>query len=95
MSFLKSLFGGKKAPEDGAPKETAQLEHNGFLIRATPYKTGGEYQTAGTIEKTIGGEMRTHKFVRAEKHPSEQGATDFALTKGRQIIDQLGDRLFD
>mgnify|MGYP001194422916 CR=1 FL=1 len=96
MSFLKALFGGGKRESVAAePTETARIDHAGFVIRATPYRTGGEYQTAGVIEKTVGGEAKSHRFVRAEKHGSVEGATDFSLMKGRQIVDQLGDGLFD
>lgn len=95
MSFLKSLFGGRKPAEDRAPAETGRIEHNGFVIIARPYKVGGEYQTAGLITREIGGVLREHGFVRAERHGTLEAAGDYSLTKGRQIVDQLGERLFD
>ena len=36
-----------------------------------------------------------HRFVRADTHGSADQAHDFAIVKGRQIIDEQGDRLFD
>ena len=48
MSFLKRLFGG--GDDANAPAEPAkQVEHEGFVIRATPYKEGAEFQTCGVV----------------------------------------------
>jgi hypothetical protein len=92
MSFWKSLFGGR--PAGGEAKETAAVEHEGYTVRAAPFRDGGEFQTAGVIEKTIDGERKQHKFVRAERFPSIEAATEFSLIKGRQIVDMLGERMF-
>lgn len=95
MSFWKSLFGGSKSAEPAAPKTVREAEHKGFHIAAQPYLEGGQYQLAGIITKDIGGETKTHRFVRADRFASLDDAADFAITKARQIIDQQGDRLFD
>jgi hypothetical protein len=98
MSFLKSLFGigGSKGETSGGPAATAkEAEHKGFIIRATPYKDGGQYQTAGSIVKEVGGEMKEYKFVRADRFSTMEEAADLSLSKGRQIIDEQGERLFD
>ncbi len=92
MSFLKSLFGGA-----GGGKEPAQApgeDYKGFTIRATPMPVGSEYQLSGQIEKTIGGELKVHKFVRADRMSSRDDAVSFALAKARLIIDEQGDRMF-
>jgi len=97
MSFLKSLFGlgGGKAEASGGPAATAkEAEHKGFIIRATPYKDGGQYQTAGTIVKEIEGETKEYKFVRADRFSTIEEAADLSLSKGRQIIDEQGERMF-
>jgi hypothetical protein len=96
MSFLKSLFGlgGSKEPESGPAATAKEAEHKGFIIRATPYKDGGQYQTAGTIVKEIGGEMKEYKFVRADRFSTLDEAADLSLSKGRQIIDEQGERMF-
>jgi len=96
MSFLKRLFGGGGGGADttgGAPARSA--EHKGFTIEARPYPEGGQYQVAGTIAKGEGEARKEHKFIRADRFPSADEAADFALMKGRQIIDQQGDRVFD
>ena len=93
MSFLKRLFGiggGDDAPAAPA-KET---EHKGFTIRATPFKEGGQFQTCGVVSKEIDGAVREHRFIRADRFPSLEAAADHALVKGRQIIDEQGDRMF-
>ncbi len=96
MSFLKSLFGwGKSGSADAAePAAAATLEHKGFLITAAPFRNEGQFQTAGTITKEVGGEMKEHKFIRADRHASHEDAVTFSLSKGRQIVDEQGERLF-
>jgi hypothetical protein len=95
MSFLKRLFGAGSAPAAGPAKPAAEMEHRGFTILAEPYPAeGGQFQTAGTILKVIDGVTREHRFVRADRFGSLDAAADMALSKGRQIIDEQGDRLF-
>jgi hypothetical protein len=91
MSFWKSLFGGSSG---GGEKASEPVEYNGFIIRAAPYKAEGQYQTAGTIEKVIGGVTREHKFIRADRHASYDDAVEFSRGKARQIVDQQGERMF-
>ncbi|WP_116654937.1 HlyU family transcriptional regulator [Pelagibacterium sediminicola] len=94
MSFLKSLFGlgSDKAP--ATPSVDAQEEHEGFVIKATLMKAGGEFQIAGTIEKEIDGETKTYSFIRADKFSNKDDAAAATLGKGRQIIREQGAALF-
>ncbi len=95
MFSLKGLlarFGGRNADATEAPAEA--VEYRGYRIRPAPFRDGGQFQTAGTIEKETESGVRTHRFVRAEKHPSQEAALEFSLMKAKQIIDQQGDRLF-
>ncbi len=94
MSFFKKLFGGGKAAEPAAEPAGATVEYKGFQITPKPYKTGAEYQTAGLIAKEIDGTRREHSFIRAERHPSYDTALDYSLTKAKQIVDQMGERVF-
>jgi hypothetical protein len=97
--MLKGLWtrlfgqGGGGAEDAGAAGEA--VEYQGFRIRPAPYASEGQYQTAGIIEKDTPEGVKTHRFVRAEKHASREDAASFALTKARQIIDQQGDRIFE
>ena len=96
MSWLSRLFGAPpSASVDVAHSVTAQVEHSGFTVRAEPYKgEGGQFQTAGTVVKVIDGEMREHRFVRADRFGSIEDATAVSLQKGRQLVDEQGERLF-
>lgn len=95
MSFWKRLFGGGGASEDAGPAKVAkEVEHNGFLIQAMPYQSEGQYQVAGVVSKEIAGQRKEHRFVRADRMASLDDAAEISILKGRQMIDQLGDRLF-
>jgi len=95
MSFLKSLFGwgSSAAPQDEAPAASS-IDHKGFTITAAPFRNEGQFQTAGTITRTVDGEAKEHKFIRADRHASMEDAVTFSLAKGRQIVDEQGERLF-
>jgi hypothetical protein len=95
MSFWKSLFGGGSSEGAGEGKPSAPVEYNGFIIRAAPYKAEGQYQTAGIVEKDVNGVRKEHKFIRADRHASYDDAVEFSLAKARQIVDQVGERMFD
>jgi hypothetical protein len=89
MAFWSKWF-GSAAPE----KPAKTLEYKGYVIEATPYKEGGQFQLAGVISKSVGGEMKSHRFVRADKFTDKDEAADVAISKGQLIVDQSGDRLF-
>lgn len=94
MSFWKKLFGGGDGQAASVP-QSEPVEHKGFIIRATPFTEDGQYQTCGVITKEVDGETKEHRFIRADRFPSLEDATDTTLRKGRQIIDQMGDKIFD
>jgi hypothetical protein len=96
MSFWKKLFGGAGA-EDSAPagdKSLGEESYKGFLIKAIEMRVGSEYQLAGTIEKDVAGELKTYKFIRADRMSSKDDLIALALNKGRQIIDEQGDGIY-
>lgn len=94
MSFLKKLFGGTAATEPAPPRVAAEETYEGFAIAATPMAEGGQYRLAATISKEIGGEMKTHRLIRADLFASAEEAARFSLIKARQVIDEQGERLF-
>lgn len=95
MSFWTKLFGGGGPAASGPATPAAEVEHNGFTIRAEPYKAeGGQFQTAGSVLKEIDGAVKEHRFVRADRFPSLEDATEFSLRKGRQLVDEQGERVF-
>ncbi|MGE3914407.1 MAG: HlyU family transcriptional regulator [Hyphomicrobiaceae bacterium] len=94
MSFWKALFGGGDKPA-GPAKAVRETEHKGYRIEAMPYAEAGQFQVAGVISKEVGGAVKQHRFVRADRFGTLEDAAEFALTTGRQNIDQQGDRIFD
>jgi hypothetical protein len=94
MSFLKRLFGGGGSDEAASNKPAKQIEHKGFTIAATPYKNDGQYQTCGVVSKEIGGVLKEHRFVRADRFAGLDDAVDVSLRKGQQIVDEQGERIF-
>jgi hypothetical protein len=98
MSFLKRLFGlGGDAGEGGGAadgKVAKEVEHKGFVVRATPFKQDGQFQTCGVVSKEIGGVVKEHRFVRADRFAGLDDAVDISIRKGIQLIDEQGERLF-
>jgi hypothetical protein len=96
MSWLSRLFGGGGGePAAGAHDAGAAEEYNGFTIRARVMPAGSEFQLAGTIEKQADGETRSYDFVRADRFSSRTDAASATFTKGRQLIDEQGDGVFE
>jgi hypothetical protein len=94
MSFLKRLFGGAPSDAGASTAPAKQVEHNGFVISATPYKEGGQYQTCGVVSKEIGGVVKEHKFIRADRFAGLDDAVDISIKKGIQLVEEQGERLF-
>jgi hypothetical protein len=98
MEFLKRLFGRGEAgssEEKAEPKAAATLEHEGYLIRATPFKEAGQWQLCGVISKEIGGAVKEYRFIRADRFTDVDTAAEMVLLKARLIISEQGDRMFD
>ncbi len=93
MSILKRLFGGGSSTT-AEPAVAAEIEHRGFIIRATPFKEGGQFQTCGVVSKEIGGVLKEHKFIRADRFAALEDAVSVSLSKGRQLIDEQGEGMF-
>ncbi len=84
--------GGGEATASGS--NLPAVDYKGYRIKPAPYRSGGQFQTAGVIEKDFPDGTKEHRFIRAETHPGEDDAASFAVTKAKQIIDQQGDRIF-
>ena len=93
MSFLKRLFGRSASGASGSfAAETREFE--GHIIHAEPVKDNGQWRLAGHITKEENGEIKEHKFVRADVFPSRDDAVEFTFRKGELIINQMGKSLF-
>jgi hypothetical protein len=95
MSLLSRLFGGGGNEAGKDAKAAAEEEYKGFTLKATPTPVGREFQLAGVIEKEIGGELKSYTFVRADRLASRDEAATRAIDKGRQLVDEQGERLFN
>jgi hypothetical protein len=102
MSMFNALWrrlGGKPKDAEAADESEAApgpaVEYKSFRIRPAPYPARGQFQTAGVIEKDFPEGTKEYRFIRAETHASRDDAAAFALAKGRQIIDEQGERIFD
>ncbi len=91
--LLGGLFGGASLG-CGAAEEGESIEYNGFTITPLIKREGGQFLTAGIIRKTVNGEPKEQEFIRADRHTSPDDAKQLSISKGRQIIDEQGDRLF-
>jgi hypothetical protein len=98
LAALKAMWArivGGRAGGEAREATHAAVEYKGYRIRPAPYPAKGQYQTAGVIEKDFGTGVKEHRFIRAETHASVEDAAAFAIAKGKQIIDQQGDRIFN
>ena len=83
------LFGKTAAPE-------AEPEHyEGFAIYPAAVKDSGTYRLAARIEKQVGGDLMVHHLIRADSFTSPDAANDAGVVKAKQLIDQMGERLFN
>jgi hypothetical protein len=96
MSFWKNLFGGGGGSDSKSiePAVVAEEAYKGFTVKSLIMPVGSEYQLAGLIEKEIDGELKSYKFVRADRFSSKEDVVSFALAKGRQIIDEQGEGIY-
>lgn len=94
MSFLKKLFGGSGSAVPAGDKVLGEEGYKGFVIKAIEMKAGSELQLAGLIEKDIGGEVKTYRYIRADRMSSLDDLIPLALSKGRQIVDEQGESIF-
>ena len=92
MSILRKLFGGGSGT--AGPQPMAEASHEGYRIVAAPMREGDQFRLAGTIEKDIRGQLRTHRLIRADMFPTAETAAQATIQKAKRVIDEQGDRLF-
>ena len=90
MSFFKKLFGRSEQTIEPSPS----IEHKGYLITATPIPEGGQFRLCADITREIEGQLNTHRMIRADIFPSKDDAIEASYRKGKQMIDEQGDRIF-
>ena len=91
MSWLSKIFGG-----DVEAKSTAAgVEYEGYTIFAEPIAEGKSYRIAARITRSVDGEIKEHRLIRADTLTERDAAVDASIAKARQVIDQQGTRIFD
>lgn len=96
LNWLKSILGGGNADAAKGGKSAVQHEedYGEYHLEISPLKVGGQYRVAGTITRRDDPEKR-YNLIRADLCPTLDIAVEQSLTKARQTVDQLGDRMFD
>ncbi len=93
--FLRRLTGGGDEGAEGADAAAGPATvYNGYTIQPAPRRDRGQWLTAGMISKDFSDGPKSQYFVRAETHASPDLASEFAVIKAKQIIDERGDLLF-
>ncbi len=72
----------------------ATVEYKGYTIRPLPRQQGSQWLTAGVIKKQFADGVKEQQFIRADMQSTKDDADAFSLRKAKQIIDELGDKLF-
>lgn len=89
MSLFSKLFGNSDTPKTVEPEI-----HDGFRIYPEPIREGSNYRLSARVEKEIGGAVKSHHLIRADTFGSAEDASAAAIAKAKQLIDQMGERLF-
>ncbi len=89
--LLRRMFG------PGEPRRVVgeEVVYGRYRITPTPFEQDGRWITAGIIVLETEEGRREHRFVRADSHLSAEDALRFSVLKAKQMIDQLGERVFD
>ncbi len=91
--FLRYYL-ASESQETTGPENEATVEYKGYTIRPLPRQQGSQWLTAGVIKKQFADGVKEHPFIRADNHSTKDDADAFSLGKAKQIIDELGDKLF-
>ena len=91
VDALRGLFGAGGESGGGTAEP---VDYNGYRITPAPERQASGWNTAGVITKTFPDGVKEHKFIRVDTHTSKDDAVAFSITKGQQIIDEQGDRIF-
>lgn len=91
FEFLRRLAGGQVDDGSGAP--AARETYEGLEVLAWPVAEGNVWRVAGRVQRIGNDEGPGHEFVRADTMAGHDEAVRMSLLKGRQLIDEQGERL--
>ena len=94
--FLKGIFGGGDKPGGSGdePQRGEAVAYKDFQIVPAPMRQGGQFLTSGFSAKDVPEGGKEYRFVRADTHGAADDASACGGQKGREIIDEEGDRVF-
>ncbi|WP_375255762.1 HlyU family transcriptional regulator [Yoonia sp.] len=87
--MFSKLFGSRKQPEQ--EPET----YKDFAVYPAAQKDSDGFRLAARVEKQVGGDLKVHHLIRADILNTQEAANAAAVVKAKQLIDQMGDRLFE
>ena len=95
--FFRGLMGsgGSEGGAGDAPVKGEAVEYNGYSIAPECRKQGSQWLTAGVISKPFDDEVKEHHFIRADLHANKDDAEACAVMKGKRIVDEQGDKMFE
>ena len=95
--FFRSLMGsdGGDSGDGDAPATSETVDYKGYGIAPACRKQGSQWLTAGVITKPFGDDVKEHHFIRADLHANKQDADACAVMKGKRIVDEQGDAMFE
>ncbi len=76
-------------------KPATSVEYKGMYITAVEKIDNSQFHTSGAITRNVQGVEQKAYFIRADKHSSQTQAEEHTIQKGKQIIDEQGESLFD
>ena len=86
MSWLSKIFGGGGSNAAATVPET----YKDFSITPQPQRDANGWRIAALIEK----DGKSHTLIRADLLESFDAAAEASIRKGKQMIDEQGERLF-
>jgi len=78
----------------GGPSSSGAV-YKDFKIIPKPRKEAGSWLTVGIIQKTINDKIQEKEFIRSDNFAAKNDAADCAIRKGKVIIDEMGDKIFE
>ena len=97
MGLLTSLFSWLNTSKNNASDASfsAEIEHKGFIIIATPAAEGSQFRINGLIRLSEAEEVREHVFIRADLLPTPELCSQETFRKAKLMIDQQGHNIFN
>ena len=90
MRFLRR---NRKGGGSDEAEVAATEKYEGYEILARPIRDAGQWRLAGTIRRPGDESGPSHDYVRADTMADHDECVRMSLLKGRQLVDEQGERL--